>query len=124
VSAFDDATLALLGEARTVTIETQHPPGPPRRTVIWVVVDETGRILVRSVRGTRGRWYRDLMARPKGALLANGTRIAVRAEPARDPDRVAACSRALAAKYHRAGGSLASMLLPGTLETTLELHPA
>lgn len=124
VTAFDVETLAALAVARTVAIETSRPQGPPRRTVIWVVVADPGRVFVRSVRGPRGRWYRDLVANPSGALIVDGTRVAVRAEAASDPEGVAACSRALEAKYARAGGSLASMLMPETLETTLELVPA
>jgi hypothetical protein len=125
VTGFDTDALAALREARTVRVETSAAAGlPVHETVIWVVVDEVGRVLVRSHRGTRGRWYRELHANPNGALHVAGRRIAVRAEPAADADRVEACSRVLATKYARARGSLASMLRDEILETTLELHPA
>ena len=94
-----------------------------RSTVIWAVVDATGRVLVRSVRGSRGRWYRDLLANPRGNLLVGEERIGFEAVVADDPERVDACSEALSAKYGGAGASLASMLLPDVLGTTLELRP-
>jgi hypothetical protein len=124
VTGFDAATLDALRAARTVRIETSRGAGQPvHDTVIWLVVDESGRALVRSVRGGRGRWYRELVANPEGAVMVSGSRIEVRAEPATDPDRIEACSDALRAKYSRAGQSLASMLRDEVLDTTLELMP-
>src|SRR5918992_4561504 len=92
-TAFDaEISLALRG-ARTVRIETSAAPGRPvHRATIWVVVDDAGRLLVRSYLGERGRWYRELRANPTGALIFDGRRILVRAEPASDPERVEACS--------------------------------
>jgi hypothetical protein len=116
----------LLDELRTtstVRIHTSRAPADPtRRAIIWIVVDESDRVLVRSVRGSRGRWYRDLVANPAGVLEVGRLRVDVTAEPASDPDRVEACSRALSAKYARAGASLASMLVPEILDATLELR--
>lgn len=124
MNAFAPDVLETVRAARVVAIETTHEPGgAPRETLIWVVVDEADRVLVRSVRGPRGRWYRDLESNPFGALLIDGEAIGFRAEHATDPERVEACSRALAAKYPRAAESLSSMLAPDTLPTTLELHP-
>lgn len=120
---FDRSVLDLLAAARTVRVETSAGPGREvHRTIIWVVVDEAGRVLVRSVRGGRGRWYRELVANPSGVLEADGQRIPFRAEAANDEERIEACSNAFRAKY-RPGGSLDSMLLPHTLQTTLELRP-
>ena len=111
--------------ARTVVIETSAGPNRPiHRTVIWIVVDDADRVLVRSVRGTRGRWYRELLASPDGAVHVAGTRIPVIAVPAQDAERVASCSAALAAKYRTSRGSVASMLRDEILDTTLELRPA
>jgi hypothetical protein len=125
MSGFEPATLAALRDVRVVGIATSRSPDqPPRDTLIWIVVDDADRVFVRSVRGTRGRWYRDLVANPRGALSLDGDVLNVRAELASDPERVAACSRAFEVKYPRAGASLASMLAADTLETTLELHPA
>lgn len=124
MSAFDADELAALRTVRTVVIETSARTGSPvHRTPIWVGVDEANRVFVRSVRGAAGRWYRELVANPDGALDVAGRRIRFRAERAADAERIEACSRAIAAKYASSRGSVASMLQEGILETTLELHP-
>lgn len=125
MTGFAPVVLDALRIARTVEIETSAGPGRPvHRTVIWIVVDDEGRVFVRSVRGRRGRWYRELLANPSGAVHIAGTRIAASAEPAPHAARVAACSAALAAKYATSRGSLAAMVAADVLETTLELRPA
>jgi hypothetical protein len=125
MSGFDTATLDLLRQARTILIETSRGPGrPTHETTIWVVVDEGGRVFVRSEYGDRGRWYRELRANPDGAVHVGSTRIPVRAEHAPDRDRVEACSRALSVKYRSSRGSLAIMLQDEILGSTLELVSA
>lgn len=118
---FPPDTLAILREQRVLDILTGDA-AHPRRTTIWVVVDEADRVLVRSVRGPSGRWYRDLLAHPEGSLDVGAHPIAFTSIAADDPDRIAACNSALKAKY-RPGGSLDSMLQAHTLPTTLELVP-
>jgi hypothetical protein len=123
VSGFDATTLRDLELARTVRIETSAGDGRPvHLATIWVVVDGERRLLVRSWRGERGRWYRELLANPTGALLIGRKRIAVRAELASDPARIEACNEGLRRKYASARGSLAQMLLPDALRATFELH--
>ncbi|HET6380911.1 MAG TPA: nitroreductase/quinone reductase family protein [candidate division Zixibacteria bacterium] len=115
--------VGLLREAEEVRIETSRgPDAPVHRTTIWVVVDERDRVLVRSVRGERGRWYREVLANPECALLVARHRIPFRAEPAGDEERIRACSEALRRKY-AADPALGSMLRPETLPTTLQLRP-
>ena len=124
-AGFDRATLELLDRTREVEIETRRSAAAPvHRAVIWIVVDDAGRVLVRSVRGERGRWYRRLLAYPSGAVHVGGRRIPVKAERAADPGRIEACSEALRRKYRTARASLAAMLVDDVLGTTLELHPA
>ena len=120
---FDAAVLDLLASIEEVEIETRpDAAAPSHRVIIWVVVDR-GEVFVRSVRGTRGRWYREIRSNPLGALHADGTVIPVRAVPAADAPSIARCSRALARKY--AGDpSLGSMLVPDVLKTTLRFVPA
>jgi hypothetical protein len=120
---FAPDVLDQLRAASTVRIQTQRGPGAPEhRTTIWIVVDDQDRVLVRSVRGPRGRWYREALANPACTLWIRRDGIDVRAEPAGDPNRVAATSAALEAKY--AGDpSLRSMVREDVLETTLELRP-
>jgi hypothetical protein len=120
-ASFPPDELALLAREEEVEIETRTPDGRVRRTVIWVVVDDTT-VYVRSVRGKRGRWWQRMMNEPLGAVHVAGRRIPVRAVPATDPTSIEACSRALAEKY--AGDpSTRLMLEPETLPTTSRLTP-
>ena len=78
---------------------------------------------MRSHRGDRGYWYHAALDAPDDVELTFADeRVPVRAVPASNGESIAACSAALKAKY-RKSVSLASMLLPNTLETTLELLP-
>ncbi len=122
---FDPELLELLRtEAEVRILTSRGPEAPTHGTIIWIVVDEADRVLVRSVRGARGRWYRECVANPSCGLVVAGREVSMTAEVASDPDRVEACSRALSAKYARWRASLAAVLVEETLETTLELRPA
>ncbi len=124
MSAFRADVAAELRKARTVVIETSAgPEAPVHRTVIWIVADESGIAFVRSVRGRRGRWYRELVANPTGAVVVGSRRIGVRAKPA-DAAGIETCSRLLREKHATSRASLASMLRDEILDTTLELEPA
>jgi hypothetical protein len=118
---FPQAITATLSARKEITIVT-GPSDRPRETVIWVAVDDRGRVWVRSVRGPRGRWYRDLSADPQAAIDLGDGEIGVKALPAGGADDVQACSDALRAKY-AGNASLASMLAPETLPTTVQLVP-
>jgi len=119
---FDSADLALLRDEEEVDIETAaSDEGPAHRAIIWVVVDERERVLIRSYRGPGARWYREIMARPDGILHVRGRALPVRAVPAGDPERVEACTEALRTKY--AGQHSMPVMLRQYLETTLELLP-
>jgi hypothetical protein len=120
---FAPDVLERLRDEEEVRIETSRgPDAPTHRTIIWIVVDDRDRVLVRSVRGPRGRWYREALANPDCTVWIGREGVAVRAEPAGDPDRVAATTAALEDKYAR-DPSLRSMVREETLETTLELLP-
>jgi hypothetical protein len=122
VMSFKPDELALLEEAEEVDIETQAPGGPVHRATIWIVIDG-GSAYIRSVRGSAGRWYRELQANPAGAIHVDGRRLPTTAVPAADPDSVERVSAALRRKYGR-DPSIRSMLEPETLDTTLRLEPA
>ena len=125
MSRFEAEVLLALRGARTVRIETSaRAGGPTHSATIWVVVDEKRRVLVRSWRGERGRWYRELRANPRGTLNVTKRHVPVRAELANDAERVESCSRGLREKYASARQSLAEMLASEVLPTTLELRPA
>ena len=123
--SFDPETLQLLEETREVQIETRRDEdAPTHRTTIWVVTVD-GDVFVRSVRGEKGRWYREVSANPSAALHVGDKRIPVRAVPATDEPTVGAVSEAYRSKYGRTSpGSTQAMLRPETLPTTLKLEPA
>jgi hypothetical protein len=121
---FDQHTLKIFDQTPEIDIETSRGDGAPvHRTTIWIVVDGDV-VYVRSVRGPAGRWYRELVANPVGAVHVAGTAVAVRAHPATDPATVARVSNALNRKYlERWPGPTAAMLRAETLPTTLRLEP-
>ena len=86
-----------------------------------MVVDGEGRVLIRSYRGAGARWFREIMARPETRLHVRAQALAVRAVPATDADRVAACSEELGRKY--AGHHSVRSMVTKYVETTLELIP-
>jgi hypothetical protein len=106
-----------------VRIETRAAPSAPaHRTTIWVVVDERGRVLIRTYQGPDSRWYREARANPACVLWLGSEPLPVRAEPANDADRIAAASRGYEARY--AGDSaVRGMVAEAQLPTTLELRP-
>ena len=124
-NAFDAETLALLGETDEVRIETRRDETAPRHaTTVWVVVVD-GDAFVRSVRGGAGRWYRELTANPRAALLVSDRRIPVRAVPETEDGTVAAVSEAYRAKYEASyPGPTGVMVRAEALPTTLKLLPA
>lgn len=114
VKRFDDANI--------VEIETVSPKGAKHRVPIWIVV-VNGVPYVRSVRGPRGRWYRELVARGEGAIVAGGKRTPVKAKPDRTKAAIDGTSDALSRKYKNSGASLLSMLRQEVLDTTVRLEP-
>ena len=129
MASFPPDVRAAIAEREEVEIETSAPssgPGATRKTIIWIVAHGP-HVFVRSVRGPEGRWYKDLLADPEATLHFRGKPklppVAVRGVHTPDPESVAACSRALEAKYRRYGGSLEAMLTPDTLPTTVRLEP-
>ena len=120
--SFETSDLELLRTLEEVEIETSAgEAGPIHRTIIWVVVDDQDRVLIRSYRGSGARWFREITAQPEGRVHVQGRAMPVRAVPATDLDRVTACSEGLRSKY--AGHSSMPFMLRSYLETTLELLP-
>src|SRR5215212_1730083 len=99
--SFDAETLRLLDETDEVYIETRRDgDSPEHRTIIWVVITG-GEVFVRSVRGPRGRWYREILSNPEGALHVENYRIPVQAAPATEGATVDAVSAAFRSKYQQ-----------------------
>jgi hypothetical protein len=121
---FDRSILERWQATAEIGMETSRAEGAAvHHTVIWIVVDDNT-AYVRSVRGPAGRWYRELVANPRGAVLVGDERVAMRAEPAIDPETVERVSAAIERKYQsRWPGPAAAMLRPETLPTTLRLVP-
>ena len=90
MTSFDADTLGALRELREVGLRTdKHPQSA---VVIWVVVADDG-VFVRSFRGAKGRWYRDLAGGGPATLEFAGRRLAVQAVPANDAAAIEHASR-------------------------------
>lgn len=119
MTTFDADTLRELSDADEVAIRTdKHPKSA---VVIWVVVADN-EVFVRSWRGAKGRWYRDLAAGGPAVLGFAGRRLAVQAIPASDQNAVGRTSREFLQKYQRSSHAR-EMVRPETLPTTLRLEP-
>ena len=113
----------LLDRTGEVEIETRSRSGAKHRVIIWVVVVD-GVVYVASVRGKRGRWWREAVADKRATLIAARRRLDVRAHRVRSEATKRAVSRAYAKKYPRSGASLAAMQRRDALDTTLRLELA
>jgi hypothetical protein len=116
---FDADTLRELRDVQEVAIRTEKHP--QNAVVIWVVVADD-EVFVRSVRGTRGRWYRDLAAGGPATLEFAGRRLSVQAIPESDPAAVDRASREYLRKY-RVSPYAQAMVKSEVLPTTLQLEP-
>jgi len=85
MTKFDAPTLRDLRDVKEVAIRTDKHP--KTGVVIWVIVADD-EVFVRSVYGTRGRWYRDLAAGGAGMLEIASRQLAVQAVPESDPGAV------------------------------------
>lgn len=122
MSPFEASDLDLLRDEDEVEIETSAgEDGPTHRVIIWVVVDDQDRVLIRSYRGPGARWFREISARREARVHVGARALPVRAIPATDAERVAACSEGLRRKYE--GYASMPAMLRAYLDTTLELVP-
>lgn len=119
---FPDLLVQRMDVAKEVDIETVSPEGVTHRVTIWIVVVD-GAAYVRSVRGRKGRWYRELTDKKKATLHVGTRGVDVRPVAVRETALVDEVSAALWRKYAK-NSSLFSMLRLATLDTTLRLDPA
>lgn len=117
---FDPDTVTSLRDEQEVVIRTQAHPDTA--VPIWIVVSGSD-VFVRSVRGAKGRWYRDLAAGSPATLDVKGRRIPVRAAPATDTESITRASKEYSAKY-RSSPYAASMVRDEVLPTTMRLYLA
>jgi hypothetical protein len=116
---FDADTLRDVRDRHEVAIRTgRHPDS---NVVVWTVVVGDA-VFVRSARGAKGRWYRDLAGGDTATLEAGPRRLAVRATLVDDPTEIERVS----GEYRRKYGSspyLQSVLRAEVVATTLRLEP-
>jgi hypothetical protein len=123
VARFPADVVERFDRTKVVEIETKSAKGTKHSVPIWIVTVD-GVPYVRSVRGPQGRWYRELLARGEGAIVAAGKRTPVKATHDRTKAAIESVSDALRRKYKGSGSSLASMLRSDVLDTTVRLEPA
>jgi hypothetical protein len=119
MAQFDQQTLRKLHDLKEVAIRT--PKHPANAITIWVVVSGA-QVFVRSVRGTKGRWYRDIAKGSTATLEFNGEQLPVQAIPAIDATSIELASQEFLSKY-RTSPYAASIVRPEVLDTTLRLDP-
>jgi len=119
MAKFDADILRELRDLGEVAIRTEKHP--ETAVVIWVVVADD-EVFVRSVRGSKGRWYRDLATGGSATLEFAGRRLAVQALPASDADTIARASREYLRKYETSPYAQ-SVVRAEVLPTTLRLEP-
>jgi len=119
MAKFDAETLRELRDFREVKIRTEKHP--QTAVVIWVVVADD-EVFVRSVRGSKGRWYRDLANGGSATLEFSGRRLEVRSVPASDADSIPKASREYLRKYQWSPYAQ-SIIRAEVLPTTLRLEP-
>jgi hypothetical protein len=119
MAKFDTGTLGTLQATHEVRIRTEKHPDSA--VVIWVVVADD-EVFVRSFRGTKGRWYRDLAEGGPATVEVDGRALAVQAVPANDDAAIKRTSAAFLAKYQPSSYAQA-MVKPEVLGTTLRLDP-
>jgi hypothetical protein len=117
---FDRDTLDWLRNHKEVTIRTARHPNTA--VIIWIVVATDDAVYVRSVKGTQGRWYRDLASEGHATLEVVGQRLSVQAIPATDDASIERASQAFLAKY-RQSSYVGSIVRAEVLSTTLRLEP-
>jgi hypothetical protein len=119
MAKFDADVLRELRVLPEVAIRTEKHP--ESAVVIWVVVADD-EVFVRSVRGNKGRWYRDLATGGSAILEFAGRRLEVQAFPANGADAIARASREYLTKYQPSPYAQ-SMVRADVLPTTLRLEP-
>ena len=119
MAKFDAGTLRELRGLREVSLRTEKHS--QSAVVIWVVVADD-EVFVRSVRGSKGRWYRDLATGGSATLEFAGRRLAVQALPASDAGSIVGASREYLRKYQPSPYAQ-SIVRDEVLPTTLRLEP-
>ncbi len=123
MSGFSEVALKAFADKGEVDVETRSAEGTLHKVIIWIVVVD-GVPYVRSVRGPKGRWFRELMARTEGAIKVGRVRYRVRPKLVKDEATNERVSQAIRAKYKTSKASVTAMVRPEVLVTTARLEPA
>ncbi len=117
-----DDLLWKLAESDEVDIETRRDSKSPlHRTTIWIVPTRDG-VYIRSVKGTKGRWYQEAVANPHVTLRVGERKVATRVEPEQSQAVIREVSAAYRQKYgERWPSDTESMLQPSVLPTALRM---
>jgi hypothetical protein len=122
-TSFAAETVARLGQAEEIELETRAAASAPtRRTTMWIVADGSN-LYVRSVRGPQGKWYQRVQRNPAATLHGAGQTLAVRLAPVTDTAEIERVSAAYRRKYTADASSVRAMLAPATLPTTMRVMP-
>ena len=122
MSGFSDVALKAFADTREVDVETRSADGKLHSVIIWIVVVD-GVPYVRSVRGPKGRWFRELMARKEGAIKVGRVRYPVRPKLVKDEATNGRVSQAIRTKYKTSKASVSAMVRAEVLATTARLEP-
>jgi hypothetical protein len=104
-----------------IDIETRSSEGEVHRTTIWPVVDG-GDVYVRSLRGSAGRWYQELMAGPDAVIHVEGEAVPIHAMLAPDVESIGRANAGYQRKYADSR-YLGTMTREEILGTTIRLEP-
>jgi hypothetical protein len=119
MATFAAETMRALRETKEVGIRTDRHP--ENAVTIWVVVADKD-VFIRSVKGVKGQWYKDLAKGGPATLDVAGRAVPVQAVPANEGQSIERASRAYLSKYHDSPWSQ-SMVRDEVLATTLRLDP-
>ena len=119
MAKFDANILRELRDLHEVAIRTEKHP--EAAVTIWVVVADN-EVFLRSVRGGKGRWYKDLAAGGPATLEFAGRRLAAQAFAVSDADAIERASGEYLRKYQPSPYAQ-SMVRDDVLPTTLRLEP-
>jgi hypothetical protein len=103
-----------------IDVETRTSDGVAHRTTVWAVVDG-GDVYVRSLRGSGGRWYQELVAGPDTVIHVAGEVVPVHAVPAPDVESIGRANAGYQRKYADSP-YLGTMTREEILGTTLRLE--
>ena len=92
-------------------------------TPIWIVSDGA-ELYIRSYRGAAGAWYRNALREPRARIRAGGTEYDVVLAPDTSEAVNAAIDIDFRRKYSYSPTSLAAMIRPEAVATTLRVRPA